>query len=119
MVGALTAAALSSPAAAAPEPSAKLVRCGAESCLRLSGYRETPASIIQVNGYTVRADGERRWAVELPVNTVRNWSPLHARTIEVTLVDPATERSETAEVDLPIGLLGDVTRLASLVVSVG
>lgn len=120
LMGALTVGTLASPAAAAaPEPSAKLIRCGAESCLRISGYRENPASLVMVNGYAVTAEGEHKWAVELPIDTLRNWSAPAARSVEVSLQDPETQRSTSTDVRLPIGLLGDVTRLASLVVSVG
>src|SRR3546814_20729973 len=56
-------ASLAETAQAAPEPSAKLVRCGASSCLRISGYRENAAAVVRVNGHAVPAEGrseERR-----------------------------------------------------------
>ena len=119
VAGALLLASFASPASAAPEARAKLVHCGTESCLRISGHRESPTSIVRINGNVVPAEGRRKWAVELPIHTVRDWSAPHARTIEVSLSDPGTRRGATATVDLPIGLLGGVTDLAALVVNVG
>jgi len=49
---------------------------------------------------------------------VRSWSAPYAREIEVSLRDPATLRETVAAVDLPIGLLGGVTDLAALEVSI-
>jgi len=114
----LILASFASPASAAPEPSAKLVHCGEESCLRISGHRESPASVVRINGNVVPAEGRRKWEVDLPIRTVRDWSAPHARTIEVSLHDPETQRAASTSVDLPIGLLGGVNDLASLVVSV-
>lgn len=119
LASALLLASLASPATAAPEASAKLVHCGAESCLRISGHRESPSSVVRINGNVVSAEGQRKWAVELPIHIVRDWSAPHARTIVVSLHDPATQRGASASVDLPIGLLGGVSDLASLVINVG
>ena len=118
-MAAISAVILPSPAIAAPEPSAKLVRCGAENCLRVSGYRENAATTVMVNGYVVPVEGARKWAVNLPLDTVREWSAPRARTIEVSLQEPDAVEAQNAKVRLPIGLLGDVTLLASLVISAG
>lgn len=118
LTGLLLIAGVAAPARAAPEPSAKLVRCGAGSCLRISGHRRNAAAIVRVNGHAVSAEGERHWKVDLRVETVRDWSAPHARTIEVSLHDPETPHGSRTRVDLPIGLLGGLTSLASLVVRV-
>jgi len=110
---------LASPASAAEEPRAKLVNCGAESCLRIAGTRESLSSVIAINGHVVPAEGRRSWKIDLPMEMVREWSAPHARTVEVSLHDPATQRATKADVDLPIGLLGGVTDLAMLVISSG
>jgi len=110
---------LASPASAAEEPRAKLVNCGAESCLRIAGTRESLSSVVAINGHVVPAEGRRSWKIDLPIEMVREWSAPHARTMEVSLHDPATQRATKAEVDLPIGLLGGVTDLAMLLVSSG
>lgn len=119
LTSALIVGTLASPAAAAPRPSAELVRCGTESCLRISGHRENPASIVMINGHIVPTEGQRRWEIDLPIETVRDWSAPYARTVEVSSYNPETLRRASATVDLPIGLLGGVTSLASLVVSAG
>ena len=111
------AGSLASPAFAAQEPSAKLVRCGAESCLRVAGHRDSPNAIVRINDRVVAAQGESSWEVQLPIETVRAWSPPHARTIHVSLQDPQTRQEANSAVDLPIGLLGGVTELASLLIN--
>jgi hypothetical protein len=102
---------------AAADPSTKLVRCAEQSCLLVTGYREDAASAVAINGHVVPVEGQRKWRVALPVETLRNWSAPHARTIEVSLREPATQRGTSAEVRLPIGLLGGVGDLADLVIS--
>ncbi|MFA6114019.1 MAG: hypothetical protein WC729_08500 [Sphingomonas sp.] len=109
-------AALSSPAYAATEPRARLVACEAGSCLLVTGYRANTASAVSINGRAVPAEGARKWRVRVPVDTVREWSAPFARTITISVVDAETRTDATAEVDLPIGLLGQVD-LAVLVVS--
>lgn len=119
LTGAFIVGSLASPANAAPEPSARLVRCGAESCLRIAGHRESPALVVRVNGYVVPVEGERRWEVDLPIDTVRDWSAPYARTIEVSLHGPEAAGDVSASIALPIGLLGGTTNVASLMVSAG
>lgn len=109
-------AALASPAIAASEPSARLVTCGNESCLLVSGRRDDEASSVRINGHAVPVDGKRRWRVSLPLETVRDWSAPFARTIEVTVLEADTGREAFQRANLPIGLLGHATELASLVV---
>lgn len=106
-----------SPALAAPETSAKLVRCGSQSCLRIAGRRDDPTFTVSVNGHVVPVEGERHWKTQLPVEVVREWSAANARTIEVSLGTPERQR-EITHVDLPIGLLADTATLAALVISV-
>ena len=117
-IGATIIGSLASPATAASEPSARLIRCGEQSCLRISGRRDDPAAIISINGHVVPVEGEHSWRVCLPVEVVRQWSAPYARTIEVSLHGPETRRETIASVALPIGLLGGMTDVASLVISV-
>ena len=114
LIGALVLGSVASPAAAAREVSARLVECGDESCLILTGHREDPAATVSINGRAIAVVGERRWRARVPVETVRLWSVPYARTIEVSMDDSKTSTS----VDLPIGLLGNVTELAALEVRV-
>jgi hypothetical protein len=96
----------------------RLIRCGEQSCLQISGRRGDPAAIVRINGHAVPVEGEHSWRARLPVEVMREWSAPHARTIEVSLQDPETRRETVASADLPIGLLGGTTDLASLVISV-
>lgn len=96
---------------AASGPASKLVSCGAESCLQVSGRRTDPASLVQINGHPVTVEGGKAWKAVLPLHTVRSWSAPMARTIAVT------DASGTQQADLPIGLLGHVTGLALVVSS--
>lgn len=104
---------------AAPESRTELVRCGAQSCLRVVGYRDDPASIVRINGHAVPVEGERRWRAYLPVEVLRDWSSPNARAIEVSVGDPDSSRATTARIALPIGLLASEINLASLVVTAG
>ena len=117
-IGAMIIGGLASPATANSEPSTRLIRCGEQSCLQISGRRDDPAATVRINGHVVPVEGKRSWRVRLPLEVVRQWSVAHARTIEVSLQDPATRREIVASVDLPIGLLGGVTNLAALAISV-
>lgn len=118
LLGALAICTVPSPANAAADPSTRLVRCAEQSCLLVTGHREDPALAVAINGHVVPVEGRRKWRVALPVETVRDWSAPHARTIEVSLRDHSGEPGTSAEVHLPIGLLGGVGDLAHLVVSV-
>lgn len=114
LLSGLLAAGSAAPAWAADTavPRTKLVKCGAESCLLISGRRADAASAISVNGRVVAAEGARRWQVRLPVDTVRAWSAPYARTLTVSVAGaPRPAR-------LPIGLLGRAENLAMVIVRV-
>lgn len=112
LLSAIVAIGASSPALAGSGPQTKLVRCGEESCLQVSGYRDDSASIVSLNGEAVSVEGEENWRIRLSLDTVREISSPNARTIEVSLLNPLTERETLADADLPIGLLGDISQLA-------
>lgn len=114
LAGVIAIGSLTSPALAESEPSTKLVRCGAQSCLQVSGYRSDPSATVRLNGQAVDVEGKYGWEVSLPVETVRSLSAPYARSIEVSVHNPETEQVTSANADLPIGLLGGVTDLASL-----
>ena len=118
LVGAIAAASLASPATAKPETSTRLVRCGVQSCLRIAGHRDDPASTVRINGHAVPVEGKRIWKVDLPVEVVREWSLPNARTIEVSLGDRERQRESVASVDLPIGLLANATILTTMAINV-
>lgn len=98
------------PAMARSEPTTRVVKCGAESCLQISGRRADATAPVSLNGHAVMAEGALKWRVRVPVRTVRAWSEPYARTIAVSVAEASTET------DLPIGLLGGTEKLAMLVV---
>ncbi len=108
--GALLAAGFLAPATALAETATRVVRCGAASCLLISGRRDADAAGIAVNGHDVAARGARNWHVSLPVATVKAWSEPYARSIVVSVAGMSDD------VALPIGLLGQPHDLAMLVV---
>jgi len=117
MIGAFVGIAGATPALADAAPSTRLVSCGEASCLLVSGNRETTSSEVRINGHRVDVQGNRRWRVNLPVETVRDWSVPFARRIEVSTGDPLTSEKQVRHAILPIGLLGHVPDLASLVIT--
>lgn len=114
LTGAILSTALASPAMAASEPTTKVVECGAQSCLLVSGRRDDPALLVSINGQVVDVEGGQNWRVRLPVETVRQLSAPNARTIEVGLLTSQAQMASSASVDLPIGLLSNLTDLAVL-----
>lgn len=112
----LLAVAIASPANAA-EPSTRVVKCKAGSCLLISGRRADASSPVAINGHAVGVEGARKWQVRVPVATVREWSAPLARSITVSVADARTGADVVSEAALPIGLLGQVENLAMLVVS--
>ena len=109
----------SAPLGAKPSsaPRAKLVHCGAQDCLKISGRRDSTSVIVRVNGELVLVEGGTRWRTKLPVARLRRMSPRFARTASVTLSNPLSSTETTYEIDLPIGLLGGTTPLAALEVT--
>lgn len=110
IVVALLAAGFVAPATAMAETAARVVRCGAASCLLISGRRVAEAAGIAVNGHDVAVQGARNWRVRLPIATVKAWSEPYARSIAVSVAGMPDD------VALPIGLLGQPHDLAMLVV---
>ncbi|GAA0650701.1 hypothetical protein GCM10009424_29560 [Sphingomonas ursincola] len=108
------AAMAASPALAQGEaaPRTRVVECGVESCLIVSGRRADMSAPVSINGHDVTTTGRHHWQARIPVKTVRHWSEPYARSIEVSV---GNERHSTR---LPVGLLGTRGDLAMLVVSV-
>ncbi|MCG6120494.1 MAG: hypothetical protein MEP44_07600 [Blastomonas sp.] len=104
--------ALSTPALASGTPATRLVECGPQSCLLVSGRRDDASVPVRINGHAVATTGARTWRARVPVATVRAWSLPHAQTISVTVADADYEAR------LPVGMLGPKRDLAMLVVRV-
>ena len=94
----------------------RVISCGVESCLLVRGRRTTLKASIWINERQVDAEGGRSWRVRLPVRTVENWSGPFARTLRLSVADPAGSAERRETVRLPIGLLGHDLDLASIVV---
>ena len=106
------------PAGARDNLTTRVVDCAAGSCLIVRGRRDSPAAQVTINGRPVVAQGARLWRVSVPVETLRQWSAPHARSITVAVTDTCTGAATTAQTRLPIGLLGHSQDLAMLVVRV-
>jgi hypothetical protein len=116
-IGAFVAVCVATPALAEVKPSTRLVSCGGESCLLVTGHRDSADAEVRVNGHAVAVQGKRNWRVRLPVSTVRDWSAPFARKIEVSTYNLAAPTVASQFARLPIGLLGHVPDLASLVIT--
>lgn len=110
----LASSGMAAPALAQPDgaPSLRVVECGAESCLRLSGHRADAGAPVKINGHDIAVTGQHHWTARVPVAKLRHWSAPYAPSI---LVSVANEEHSTR---LPVGLLGTRGDLAMLVVSV-
>lgn len=104
--------ALAAPALAADAPTTRLVECGSQSCLLVSGRRTDASVPVRINGHDVATTGARRWRARLPVATIRAWSAPHAQSIAVEVAHAQYEAR------LPVGMLGPKRDLAMLVVRV-
>ncbi|WP_083836040.1 hypothetical protein [Sphingomonas elodea] len=114
---ALLAALIAAPVAhAGTQPSARLVRCGAEQCLLVKGARSSAAATVTINDRVVPASGRRGWKVRVSLATLRGWTSPFARTLSVAVVNPIGQVEQREPVRLPVGLLGHNTKLAALVV---
>jgi hypothetical protein len=95
---------------------ARLVHCGADTCLRLSGHRPDATTAVSVGGWELAVDGGRDWQATVPLATARTWPIARGYALRVTIADAAgMERVQS--VPLPPGALGSHVELASLVVS--
>lgn len=104
------------PAAAERPASARLVHCGAETCLRLSGQRAGVAIAVRVDGRDLPVTGERSWQATVPLAEARAWRLTRGYAVRVTLVDRADGAERTVAVAVPPGALGAHVELASLIV---
>lgn len=104
------------PAAAERTSSARLVHCGGETCLRLSGRRVGAATAVRVDGRDLPVVGERSWQVTVPLAEARTWRLIRGYAVPITLVDRASGAERMLAVPVPPGALGARMELASLIV---
>ncbi len=105
------------PAQAERQTRARLVSCGENSCLRLSGYRARADVVVRIGGSDLAVEGDRAWQATVPLDIARAWPIARNYAVRVAFFDPdaGTERVET--VMLPPGSLGSRTEIASLIIS--
>lgn len=116
-LGSVCALTMIAPAQAERQTRARLVSCGENSCLRLSGYRARADMVVRIGEHDLAVEGDRAWQATVPLNVARAWPIARNYALRVTLVDPdeGAERGET--VMLPPGSLGSRTEIASLIIS--
>ena len=116
-VGLSCALTIIAPAQAERQTRARLVPCGENSCLRLSGYRARADMVVRIGEHDLAVEGDRAWQATVPLDLARAWPIARNYALRVAFVDPdaGTERVET--VMLPPGSLGSRTEIASLIVS--
>jgi hypothetical protein len=105
------------PAVAASTPGTRLVRCGSEDCLLVTGHRDSANSVVRINGHAVPVEGQRNWRVRLPIATVKGWALPFARRVEVSSGDGTADQVTRQQAELPIGFMGHVPDLANLVIT--
>ena len=95
----------------------RLVSCGEASCLLITGRRDHVGQTISINGRQMSVNGDKSWMIVLPIEAVRALCSESANTLHVTVVDGASGLTNTGTARLPIGLLGDSSRLGSIEVT--
>lgn len=104
------------PARAADAPHARLVHCGEDTCLLLSGHRARADVTARIGAHDLALEGGRAWRVAIPLETVRSWAVSSGYSLTVSLVDAQVGSETNQVVILPPGALGRPVELASLVV---
>lgn len=108
---------LSAPPASSQERAeTRLVSCEQGSCLRVQGFRADPAAIVMLNGQVVSVEGRNSWECTVPLDTIRAISGEGDRFIKVSLVAPASHTEVTMSARLPTGLLGQSSKLETIIV---
>jgi hypothetical protein len=96
---------------------ARLVSCGENTCLRLSGYRASAAMVVRIGGHDLAVEGRRGWQATVPLDVARAWAITRNYALRVVLIDPAAGTEQIETVMLPPGSLGSHTEIASLTIS--
>jgi len=97
-------------------PQARLVHCGDETCLRISGHRPHSAVVVRIAGHSLAVMGGHSWRTTVPLRTARDWVNASSDTVTLNLTDPRTGTETVDAVALPPGALGKRVELATLVV---
>jgi len=113
---AIAAFAVTCASTASAAPKTRLVSCGSESCLLVTGHRKDADSLVSINNRLVTVEGGRAWHIRMPLVAVRELTSPYARSIEVTVAQADGHQEWSEDARLPIGLLGH-KNLATLIVS--
>ena len=113
---AIAAFAVTCASTASAAPKTRLVSCGSESCLLVTGHRKGADSLVSINNRLVTVEGGRAWHIRVPLVAVRELTSPYARSIEVTVAQADGHQEWSEDARLPIGLLGH-KNLATLIVS--
>jgi hypothetical protein len=108
----LALAATPGPAMAASR--ARLVHCGDQTCLRVSGHRSDAALMIRIGEQLVAVEGDRAWHATVPLSTARGGANASLDTLTLTMTDRNTGVETVDMVALPPGALGRRVELATL-----
>lgn len=104
------------PGSVTAAPRARLVHCGDETCLRISGRRSHSAVIVQIAGHDLAVEGEHAWRTTVPLRTARGWVNRSGDMLMLTLADTQAGTERIDAVALPPGALGKRVELATLVI---
>ena len=104
------------PAGMADAAQARLTRCGADTCLLLSGRRAGRAVVVGIAGHDLAVVGDHAWHMSVPLSTARDWPGAQVGMLRLTLTDPASGTQTADAAALPPGALGRRIELATLVV---
>ncbi len=107
---------MTTPAHAAGAPQARLIHCGDNTCLRISGHRPRSAVAVRIGGQDLAVAGGRTWRVTVPLTIARAWPTSSGYALTLTLADPQAGTEGKEAVALPPGALGPRVELASLVI---
>jgi len=114
----LVLAAAAMPETAIAAPPARLVHCGADTCLRIFGHRSNSAVAVRIAGHDVAVEGDRSWRATVPLAAARDGATASGAALALTLIDTSAKTEINEVVALPPGALGKRIELASLVVRV-
>lgn len=108
-------AATSGPAMASSRT--RLVHCGDQTCLRISGHRSSSTVAIRIAGQPLAVEGGRTWRATVPLSMARSAANASRDRLTLTMINPETQAQTVAFVALPPGALGRRVELATLTVN--
>lgn len=117
LLGAAAGLFVTAPARAGEPARARLVRCGGETCLKLSGRHASPVVAVRIRGEVVPMAPDRAWALTVPLARARPWVSDAEQGLTVELTDAENRQTEATATQLPPGAFGRRRELAMLVVT--